>query len=166
MKPCPPGVPRPRTASPSRIPAFYAVPARARHDAWTPLRQAEFIGQLAETRSVAEAARRVGMARETAYRLRRRKWSESFVAAWDAALGRPVWPYAPESLTKPLGKVTYAELEWRLESGLWRVVLRHGLYRGVRRKPDNSALLALVRRAGFGSRRGTAGAALRARDVF
>lgn len=152
--------------SPTRIPAFHAVPARARHDGWTPLRQAEFIGQLAETRSVAEAARRVGMARETAYRLRARKWSASFAAAWDAALRRPVRPSAREGHARLLGKVTDEELEWRLESGLWRVILRRGLYRGVLQKSDNSALLALVRRGGFGSRRGTAGAALRAPDVF
>lgn len=155
-----------RRPSPSRIPAFHAVPACARHDGWTPLRQAEFIGQLAESRSVAEAARRVGMARETAYRLRARKWSESFVAAWDAALGRPVSPCASDGHTRPLAKVTHEELQWRLESGLWRVILRRGFYRGVLHKPDNSALLALVRRTGCASRRGKAGAALRAPDVF
>lgn len=81
---------------PRRIPPFHAVPGRSRSDGWTPLKQAEFIGELAETRSVAEAALRVGMARETAYRLRRRKWSASFCAAWDAALGRPPRTFEPK----------------------------------------------------------------------
>ena len=67
-----------------KVPAFVPVPLRARADGWTPLRQAEFLGYLAETRSVAEAARRVNMARETAYRLRDRPGAESF-----AASGRP-----------------------------------------------------------------------------
>jgi hypothetical protein len=60
------------------------------------VKQAEFIGELAETRSVTEAARRVGVTRETAYRLRRRKWSASFCAAWDAAMGRPVMLFRPK----------------------------------------------------------------------
>ena len=47
------------------MPAFVPVPLRTRSDGWTPLKQAEFLGYLAETRSVAEAARRVNMARET-----------------------------------------------------------------------------------------------------
>ena len=46
------------------VPPFHAVPLRLRADGWTPLRQAEFIGHLAATRSVAEAAREVSMARE------------------------------------------------------------------------------------------------------
>nr|WP_137676509.1 hypothetical protein [Parerythrobacter lutipelagi] len=88
--------PNASSAAPRRIPPFHAVPGRSRADGWTPLRQAEFIGELAETRSVAEAARRVGMTRETAYRLRQRKWSESFCAAWDAALGRPPLAFRPK----------------------------------------------------------------------
>lgn len=130
---------------PIRIPPFHAVPIRPRCDGWTPLRQAEFIGHLAETRSVAKAARAVGMARETAYRLRSRVWAESFVAAWDAALGRAVKADAPP----PDGhrpKVTLSELDWRIESGMWRVRMRGGRYTGVVQKPDDSAILALLHR--------------------
>jgi len=83
-------------AAPRRIPSFHITPGRTRGDGWTPVKQAEFIGELAETRSVTEAARRVGMTRETAYRLRRRKWSASFCAAWDAAMGRPVMAFRPK----------------------------------------------------------------------
>lgn len=86
----------PTRAAQRRIPPFHVMPGRARCDGWTPVRQAEFIGELAETRSVAEAARRVGMTRKTAYRLRRRKWSASFCAAWDAAMGRPMQACRPK----------------------------------------------------------------------
>ena len=139
-----------------RIPAFYAVPGKARADGWTPLRQAEFIGHLAETRCVSAAARRVGMARETAYRLRRRKWADSFCAAWDLAMAEPK---ECKSHTLTLAKVTVAELEWRVTSGIWSVILKYGRYAGVRRKADNSALLEWAKAIGLTSRRGTQGAA-------
>src|SRR5687768_738078 len=75
----------PRTPRP-RLPAFHPVPIRTRSDGWTPVRQAEFIGMLAETGSVSAAAEFVGMARETAYRLRRKPGAEEFAHAWDVAL--------------------------------------------------------------------------------
>ncbi|WP_435418541.1 hypothetical protein WAB17_02920 [Parerythrobacter aurantius] len=93
-----------------RIPPFHAVPGKARSDGWTPLKQAEFIGELAETRSVSEAARRVGMARETAYRLRRRKWSASFCAAWDAAIGSAPLPLRPAFADAGVRKAQLARL--------------------------------------------------------
>ncbi len=43
-------------------------------------------------------------------------------------------------------KVTIPELEWRVTSGLWQVMLRGGRYVGVVRKPDETALLALLSR--------------------
>ena len=86
----------PTRAAQRRIPSFHVMPGRTRCDGWTPVKQAEFIGELAETRSVTEAARRVGMRRETAYRLRHRLWSESFCAAWDAAMGRPMMACRPK----------------------------------------------------------------------
>ncbi|MXO49214.1 helix-turn-helix domain-containing protein [Erythrobacter vulgaris] len=86
--------PFPRGTSPHSL--LHITPGRTRGDGWTPVTQAEFIGELAETRSVTEAARRMGMTRETAYRLRRRKWSASFCAAWDTAMGRPVMPFRPK----------------------------------------------------------------------
>ena len=61
---------------------FWADLARA------PAQQAAFLAALALTGSVPQAARRVAMAGETAYRLRRRAGAESFAAVWDAALGR------------------------------------------------------------------------------
>jgi len=81
------------------------------------------------------------MARETAYRLRTRPWSEEFCAAWDAALGNR----SHLAVTFPR-KVTTAELEWRVESGLWRVRLAQGRYAGVLHKADDFALLGLLAR--------------------
>lgn len=119
-----------------RIPAFYPVPLRARADGWTPLRQAEFLGYLSLTGSVSAAARAVGMARETAYRLRRREGAESFAAAWDAVL-------APVGA---LAKVTPPALHHRIAQGRLRPVVRRGVFLGVVQKSDNSALLALLAR--------------------
>ncbi|MXO67264.1 hypothetical protein GRI72_00240 [Altererythrobacter marinus] len=135
-----------------RIPLFHAVPTRQRADGWTPERQARFIGFLAETRSVTEAARRVSMARETAYRLRERPCAESFARAWDAALGRPAGAQArgkshpPAAPGKRPRKVTNEELGWRVGTGLWQVRIYRGRFVGVMRKPDNTALLRLLAR--------------------
>jgi hypothetical protein len=139
-----------------RIPSFHAVPVRIRADGWTPLRQAEFIGQLAETRSVAKAARAVSMGRESAYRLRTRPGAEGFNAAWDVALARLgtakgrarciAAMEAAQLALRPSRKVTLPHLQWRMETGIWQVILRDGRYCGVRRKADNSALLAVLGR--------------------
>jgi len=149
----------PRTRRP-RIPAFAPVPVKRRADGWTPLRQAEFIGKLAETGSVSAAAAFAGMARETAYRLRRKPGAEEFAQAWDAALrtararfggalrdgahgassGRAALENETRTLVPP--KVTAGELWRRIVDGRWRPVLRRGKYVGSVRKADNSALLS------------------------
>lgn len=124
-----------------RIPRFTPVPVRSRSDGWTPLRQAEFIGMLAETRSVAAAARFVGMARETAYRLRRKPGAEGFAAAWDAALGHPPRPQPRRGSRK----VTPAH-SWRaVVDGRWRVIVWDGKYCGSVCEPHDSALLGFLR---------------------
>ncbi len=129
---------------PTRIPAFHPVPLRARVDGWTPVRQAMFIGYLAETRSVAEAARRVGRSRESAYRLRRKPGAEAFAAVWDMALGQcGLFDGAREidKVTRAARKVT-PELLWQHAlSGKLRPVMRAGKHVAVTQKPDNSALL-------------------------
>ena len=116
-----------------RVPAFVPVPTRARADGWTPARQAAFLGALALTRSVSAAARRVAMARETAYRLRRRKGAESFAAAWDAALGRAAGAKR---------KVTPEERARRAIEGLLKPHVWRGKHVATVRKADNSALLS------------------------
>lgn len=117
-----------------QVPPFYPVPVRRRHDGWTLERQARFLGMLAETGSVLAACGAVGMSRNTAYALRRKPDAESFAAAWDAALGRPI------------RKVTVRGTLFLAYSGLVRVQMYHGRYRGFWQKPDNSALTRLLGR--------------------
>lgn len=121
-----------RPARHARVPAFSPVPIRTRADGWTPERQAAFLAQLAITRSVCEAARRVGMARETAYRLRAKPGAESFAAAWDAVLGK-----------SNIGrrKVTAEERARRAMEGLLKPHIYAGRHAGTARKFDASALL-------------------------
>ena len=64
---------------------FDPVPVRYRHDGWTPDKQLEFIQALADCGCVDEAARRVGMSRNSAYELRRRPDAQAFRLAWGAA---------------------------------------------------------------------------------
>jgi molybdenum-dependent DNA-binding transcriptional regulator ModE len=97
------------------------------------MRQAAFLGALAETRSVSAAARKVKMARETAYRLRKAAGGESFAAAWDAVMGR---------VTAPRAKVTHEERARRAIEGLLKPVMYRGKHVATARKADNSALLA------------------------
>lgn len=129
---------------PRRVPPFTPVPLRSRTDGWTPLRQAEFIGMLAQTGSVAAAAQFVGMARETAYRLRGKPGAAEFAAAWDAALAvagvrRPA--PLPQGGSR---KVTQAQ-PWRaIMDGRWRVILRGGRYCGSVREAHNCALFGLL----------------------
>lgn len=134
MKHWPPAAPRaPRRR---RVPAFHPVPVGTRQDGWTIKRQADFIGNLAETRSVIAAARAVSMSRESAYKLRRRPGAAGFAAAWDAALGHPADPDRG-----PGGKFTDLTAAYRFEAGFIEVILYAGRYRGFSRKADGSGLL-------------------------
>jgi len=121
-----------RRARHIRVPAFSPVPLRARSDGWTPARQAGFLAALALTRSVSEAARRVGMARENAHRLRRKPGAESFTAAWDAVLGRA---------DQARRKITLDERARRAVHGLLKPIIYRGRHVGTSWKADNSALL-------------------------
>lgn len=62
-----------------------AAPRATRHDGWTRARQAAFLRQLSATHSVTEAARSVGMSRQSAYRLRSRLKGQAFDLAWEVA---------------------------------------------------------------------------------
>jgi hypothetical protein len=66
---------------------FVPAPTLRRYAGWNFERQKEFLRCLAETGSVTESARAVGMSPASAYRLRARAGSEQFAAAWDLALG-------------------------------------------------------------------------------
>ena len=119
-----------------RIPAFHPVPVAKRADGWTPQRQAAFIGYLAETRSVIEACRRVGMGRESAYRLRKRPGAAGFAAAWDTALGKP---HAAVDLAS--AKSTGLDAGYRSHMGLLKVMMHAGKFTGSYWKDDDNALL-------------------------
>jgi hypothetical protein len=119
-----------------RVPAFTPVPLRYRRDGWTPGRQSDFLGHLAETRNVAAAARHVGKSRESAYRLRDKPGAESFAAAWDSVLAQP--RAAPMS--------THALLWHRAFYGTLKPIMRGGKHVATRHSPDNDAVLRLYRR--------------------
>jgi len=121
-----------------RVPKFTPVPLRYRQDGWTPMRQAGFLGGLAETRSVAAAARHVGMTRESAYRLRERFGAESFAAAWDAILAAPRGADSWKS--------TGGLLRHRALYGTLQPVMRGGKHVATLANPDNDAVFRLYRR--------------------
>src|SRR5690606_29836628 len=58
----------------------------ARSDGWTPQRQRDFIGMLADTGCVSEAAKSVGMSASSAYKLRRSPAGQAFAHAWEVAM--------------------------------------------------------------------------------
>ena len=121
-----------------RVPAFTPAPLRYRRDGWTPMKQADFLGRLAETGSVAAAARHVGMTRESAYRLRGKPGAASFAAAWDAIL-------AQRAEARP--RMSTHELLWhRLFYGSLKPVMRGGRHVATRHSPDEDAVLRLYRR--------------------
>ncbi|HUD27698.1 MAG TPA: hypothetical protein VMQ93_02425 [Novosphingobium sp.] len=128
----------PRWPAYLRLPCFVPVPMRSRRDGWTAERQGAFVGWLAETGSVAEAAARAGCSRESAYRLRRRDGARGFVAAWDVAASAGVSGDAS-------GKFTQDELRDAAFGGVVHVVMRRGRFLHCRVEPSNSALVALMR---------------------
>ena len=131
MQPDSPPARPPRRRRP-RVPPFYPVPIRARRDGWIMARQADFLGILAQTGSVAGACEAVGMSRKSAYRLRSLPGAESFAAAWDAALGAPT------------RKVTVHDLHFLAFEGLIRPQFFRRSYRGWRQIPDEKALVRLL----------------------
>ena len=67
--------------------AFTPVPTgRKRRNGWTPAQQERFILALEAMGSVGQAAKAVGMSRQSAYTLRDRAGAESFARSWDLAL--------------------------------------------------------------------------------
>ncbi len=126
---------KPRRRHPKGVPAFLPVPLRLRADGWTPRRQAGFLVALARTRSVLGAARKVGMSRESAYRLRKAPGGESFAAAWDHALGRAAGKR----------KFTVEEHFARAFGGMVKPVVWQGELCALTQKTSDSALLGQLR---------------------
>ena len=122
------------------VPTFTPVPLRARHDGWTPRRQEDFIEALRRTRSVDRAAAAVRISRMSAYRLRARPGAASFAAAWDAALFRP------QSAASVAACARAASLMDRALNGRIVPIMHKGRQVGYRVKPDNVALMAILRR--------------------
>jgi hypothetical protein len=81
---------------------FGPVPVRYRHNGWTPDRQLEFIEALADGGCVEQAARAVGMSRNSAYALRRRPDAQAFRLAWDAATDNAVARLADAALSRAI----------------------------------------------------------------
>lgn len=128
-----------------RPPFFPPVPLRARSDGWTEERQCGFLAQLYITGSAGAAARSVGMSRASAYRLRKCDGAVGFAHAWDTVLSPP--GTGRHRAVKPdWRKVTTEALLRRVESGLIKPLLYRGVMVKIVRKPDNSALLRLLRR--------------------
>jgi len=123
-----------------RVPPFLPVPLRSRANGWSEDKQAAFIGHLAETGSVAEAARRVGMSRMAAYRLRRCVNAGSFAHAWDAVIA------ARRGEEVPPRMVTRGELEEMVFEGPMVLRMFRGRFCFARREPSTSALLLLLKR--------------------
>jgi hypothetical protein len=96
------------------------------------MKQAAFLAALTLTGCVREAARRVGMSRETAYRLRTKAGGESFADAWDRLTGR--WNGAAR-------KVTPEGLRARALGSLLKPLLYRGRHVATVERYDNSALL-------------------------
>jgi hypothetical protein len=126
--------PVPRWPAYKRIPDFVPVPLRTRGDGWTAVKQGEFVGCLAQTGSVAQAAAWVGCSRASAYALRRREGAEGFAAAWAVAASGGLLDFGPRKLTP--GEVARAA-----HGGVVRVIMRRGRYVGTRVTPQVSALL-------------------------
>lgn len=112
---------------------FTPVPVRARHNGWTPVRQAKFIAALADSGCVAEACKAVGVGRKSAYRLRERADAESFSAAWDAALD-----YAAERISDGVHS--------RALHGVATPIFYKGKQVGERRRYDERLALFILAR--------------------
>ena len=125
--------PEAATAEPASPFDFEPVPVRARHDGWTPEKQREFIEALADTGIVREAAARVGMTEQSAWRLRRRADAAAFDIAWEAAA--------------PAGARRLHSLAWeRAIEGTVKGHFYHGELKSEERVFDNRLLICLLGR--------------------
>lgn len=87
MTDSPPPTPPAQLLAEEDLLAFTPVPLdRKRSNGWTAAQQERFILALHVMGSVGQAAKAVGMSRQSAYNLRERAGAESFAKSWDAAL--------------------------------------------------------------------------------
>jgi hypothetical protein len=86
MSDIPPSIPTP-DPSRQREGGDAAAPVRtAQHNEWTRAKMAAFLRERAASQNVSQAARSVGMSRNSAYNLRNRKPGTPFALAWEVAL--------------------------------------------------------------------------------
>lgn len=110
-----------------------AVRERERSDGWTPQRQREFIGLLADTGSVSTAARMVGMSDSGAYQLRRSPEGQAFAHAWELAM---------RQASRRLADLAFERAVDGVEEPVFD---RDGQCRYIRRKYNDRLLMFLLR---------------------
>lgn len=129
----------------SRIPPADSVPHEAgpaarpkeRHDGWSLDKQVGFLRALSATHSVTEAAQSVGMARQSAYRLRSRLKGQAFDLAWEVAFHHSYDVLAHAALERAL-------------NGVEVPVFYRGEQVGTYRRYDERLTVALLDRATLG----------------
>lgn len=94
-----------RMKKPNCASAPATKPAAARRDGWTLSKQTQFLRQLSATHSVSEAARSIGMTRQSAYRLRSRLKGKPFDLAWEVAFHHSFDVLAHAALERALNGV-------------------------------------------------------------
>ncbi|MFW2348871.1 hypothetical protein [Qipengyuania sp.] len=82
-----------------------ATGPKDRHDGWSHARQVGFLRALSATHSVTEAAKSVGMSRQSAYRLRSRLKGQAFDLAWEVAFHHSFDVLAHAALERALNGV-------------------------------------------------------------
>jgi len=128
---CPETPRNPDRPHPNLSPEREGLSDTSRHDGWTAPRRVRFLDALARHGNVRVAAGAVGLAHQTAYRLRRR--DATFAAGWDAAL----------VLARDVAEQVLAE---RAIHGVEEIVFYRGEEVGRRRRFDARLLLAHLAR--------------------
>ena len=102
-----------------------------RHNEWTRAKMVAFLRELAASQSVSQAAKGVGMSRNSAYRLRNRLAGTPFALAWEVAL------------EAGLQQLAHAVMD-RALNGTEQPHYYHGALVGTTRKHDNRLAIWLL----------------------
>ena len=114
---------------------FTPAPSRKHRSGWTPERQRDFVLALADGHLPGVAAAKVGLGRQSAYRLRMKAGAEGFSAAWDEA----------ESAGRRLrGAGRGRASAWDLANGLLMPRFHRGHFVGFVLRQDDAALIRLL----------------------
>ncbi|WP_435416941.1 hypothetical protein WAB17_08560 [Parerythrobacter aurantius] len=124
--------PSPTAFAPAGLPG-----SAARHDGWSLEKQVGFLRQLSATHSIADAAKSVGMSRQSAYRLRSRLKGKAFDLAWEVAFHHSYDVLAHAALERAL-------------NGVERPVFFQGEQIGSYRNYDERLTVALLDRMTVG----------------